>query len=278
MASTERDEQSIVLPISNDAEILSPLPDANGGSVSGCVGSVSDLRDMSLETTAPSPAAERREWRAGAWAALWRSRALWLGGIALGLGCYAQFLIVTQQVVDGATRWYAAAVLLLICAWAGTYKNKTCLLAPEPTSGPAAPLEFAAPPARLRGFRSRRSWTTLARQPMMVRYLVAGAALLLNLASVSVLRANDYDSALGGVGWLLSLGILLLACVGHRPAPLSSADAGHIFEIGQAQGYGEHQDAADQRRFPPPGQARQPRGKEVVVRARQQRGTAAGRG
>ena len=34
---------------------------------------------------------------------------------------------------------------------------------------------------------------------MLARYIVAGAALALNLASVSVLRANDYELGAGRV-------------------------------------------------------------------------------
>jgi DNA-binding beta-propeller fold protein YncE len=56
------------------------------------------------------------------------------------------------------------------------------------------------------------------------RYLVIFVALLLNLYSANVLRGN-YFSAVGGVGWLMSLGLLMSAFIGERRPKLRDPNA-----------------------------------------------------
>ena len=60
---------------------------------------------------------------------LWRTKALWLGLLAFGLGVTGQQLIVNKEPIIFGTRWYAASIVLVLLAWAGTYKNKSTLLA-----------------------------------------------------------------------------------------------------------------------------------------------------
>ncbi|MDQ5824669.1 MAG: glycosyltransferase family 39 protein [Chloroflexota bacterium] len=59
------------------------------------------------------------------------------------------------------------------------------------------------------------------------RYLVISVALLLNLYSANVLRGNYY-SAVGGVGWLMSLGLLMTAFIGERRPKLRDPNAAAI--------------------------------------------------
>ena len=56
------------------------------------------------------------------------------------------------------------------------------------------------------------------------RYIIAFAALLLNLFSANTLRA-DYYSAVGSIGWLISLALLLVAFVGERKPRLRDPNA-----------------------------------------------------
>src|SRR5690348_8184754 len=180
---------------------------------------------------APAPAATGRRGAVSR-SALWRSRALLLGGVALGMAIYAQQLVNLEHAIIPAIRWYAGAILVMILAWLGTYKNKSFLVVPlRPLPAPG-PLPVRAP-ARAERRRIRLSFgpwrRLLARYPaaaMVPRYLLAAGALALNLYSVGQLRAANYDSAVGGIGWAISLVVLIVAFLGHNPAPKRSADAG----------------------------------------------------
>lgn len=73
-------------------------------------------------------------------------------------------------------------------------------------------------------------WT--ARYPFLAgpwpRYLLAAAALALNIWSVGELRRENYFSLVGGYGWLLSLVLLAFAFVRERPRPHLPADPDSI--------------------------------------------------
>src|SRR5438874_2404935 len=73
-----------------------------------------------------------KSWRGGGRdSAFGRGRAVLFGGLALALALHAQKLIVDERVAHApAVRWYAAAVVLMIIAWVGTYRNKSFLLLP----------------------------------------------------------------------------------------------------------------------------------------------------
>src|SRR5207237_6702443 len=64
----------------------------------------------------------------------------------------------------------------------------------------------------------------------LTRYGLAFLALGLNLFSAYQLHLNHYDTAIGGMGWLLSLVLLLGAFVGYRPR--TGAEVGG--EVGRA--------------------------------------------
>ena len=59
--------------------------------------------------------------------------------LALGSALYGQKLLTenrgNDQLASPASGWYAAGIILLIIAWWGAYKNKSCLRLP----GPAGP-------------------------------------------------------------------------------------------------------------------------------------------
>ncbi|HYO50422.1 MAG TPA: glycosyltransferase family 39 protein [Chloroflexia bacterium] len=61
---------------------------------------------------------------------VWRTRGLWLGLLALALAMYAQKLTTVDRMVIPSIRWYALAIIVMLIAWAGTYKNKSCLVVP----------------------------------------------------------------------------------------------------------------------------------------------------
>jgi sugar lactone lactonase YvrE len=120
----------------------------------------------------------------------------------------------------------------MILAWLGTYKNKSFLVVPlRPLPAPGTlPVRGPARAGRAR-WRVRLSFAPwgrlIARYPavaMIPRYVLAAGALALNLYSIGQLRAANYDSAVGGIGWAVSLVVLILAFLGHNPAPKRSAD------------------------------------------------------
>src|SRR5919201_21386 len=134
--------------------------------------------------------------------------------LAVGLALYGQKLFVDyrkvqQTAVALAVTWYAAGIVLLIVAWWGTYKNKTCVLpAPSgPYRVPSSEYRVQGPPKVLG-----------TRYSVLIRYALVPVAVVLNLYSVSLLRA-DYYSAVGSFGWLGSLLLLLGAFVGQRIRP-----------------------------------------------------------
>lgn len=130
----------------------------------------------------------------------WRSRGFWLGLAALAIAVYAQKLTTVDRAIARSIGWYSVAILVMLFAWAGTSRRKSFLL---PLSRPDGPPGQASLPA----FAARRAWP---------RYLVALAALLLNLFSAGRLRA-DFSSRLGGFCWLASLLLLVAAFAGERP-------------------------------------------------------------
>jgi hypothetical protein len=180
------------------------------------------------------PAGERRTPRNNIWNRVWRSRALWLGLIALGCALNGQRLVVEEQAIAPAIRWYTAGVILVILAWLGTYRNKTCLPSQEmpvsddrrqTTGDKRRALVVGADislvdPANIEA-------SSVVRRPSSVvfRYLLAFAALGLNLYSAAQLR-SDYYSVVGSVGWVASLLLLLLAFVGHRARVGGPVDRG----------------------------------------------------
>src|SRR5438105_4944677 len=78
------------------------------------------------------PSAQPRSVPARLLIGVWRARGVWLGLIALGCALYGQRLVVTEQAVVPAIRWYAVGIILLILAWFGTYRNKSLLHRPVP--------------------------------------------------------------------------------------------------------------------------------------------------
>ncbi len=148
---------------------------------------------------------------------IWRAKGLWLGLIGLACTLYGQKLVVEQHAIVLAIRWYAVGIILALVAWLGTYKNKSLLRSPDAHNEPAETNEPAV---------TRFRWyVILANMPTKLRYVLAFAALGLNLFSASLLHTDRY-SALGGWGWLASLILLLAAFIGYRPGVGSDADAG----------------------------------------------------
>lgn len=98
--------------------------------------------------------------------------------------------------ISAATRWYVAAIWLLIIGWSGTYRNISLL---------GVPARIAA---GLRG-----AWLP---RPGEIRLALIGCALLWNLLALLTLHA-DWTSGRGAVLWVISLIFLVLACVGERP-------------------------------------------------------------
>ncbi len=178
----------------------------------------------------------------GSW--FWRGRALWFGGIAVALALYGQRLVTVDHEIVLAIRWYAAAIVLMILSWLGTYRDKSFLTVPLPRRQAArstVPVRVpgAQTPSPIRpGLVDRLVQAPLlARWPRLQtlaraigaggrwRYGIAFLALGLNLWSMGQLRSDLYSSA-GGIGWVISLVILALAFVGERPKPVRNADAG----------------------------------------------------
>ncbi len=197
---------------------------------------------------APSPLAGRTALRAlwsriaGSWP--WRTRGFWLGALAIGLAMYAQKLVWVDRAVLESIRWYALAILLMILAWAGTYRNRSCLSISVPAdrgeshrnggavNGPTTtlPVRPASPeanktPTAGRSIwirKLRRAWRWI-RERSWPRYVVAFIALALNIYCAGLLR-QDYYSAVGGYGWLFSLLLLVFAFVGERPPIVREID------------------------------------------------------
>ena len=69
--------------------------------------------------------------------AVWRTKALWLGMIGLACALIGQKVLLNNKVeaVVPSIRWYAVGIALMLIAWAGTYKNKSCLQSAEPVTG-----------------------------------------------------------------------------------------------------------------------------------------------
>ncbi len=165
---------------------------------------------------APAPVPGREGARAGtnllrrSVAAIWRARPIMLGLIGLACALYGQKLVTDgkEQAVVLSIRWYTVGIILVLIAWAGTYKNKSLLRLPDPSVTTTTHRTPTTDYHQRIAYRLRTSW----------RYLLAFAALGLNLFSASLLRA-DYYSAVGGWGRLASLVLLLAAFIGHRPNP-----------------------------------------------------------
>jgi 4-amino-4-deoxy-L-arabinose transferase-like glycosyltransferase/sugar lactone lactonase YvrE len=174
----------------------------------------------------------------------WRGRGLWFGGIAVALALYGQKLVTEERDIVPAIRWYAAAIILMILAWLGTYRNKSFLTLPPlrrravrgtlPVRVAAAASGASVAEARP-GLAARLAarlptvplpqWVARLLGNGRWRYGVAFLALGLNLWSMGRIQADYYSSA-GGSGWVISLVMLVLAFVGERPQPGRDADAG----------------------------------------------------
>jgi DNA-binding beta-propeller fold protein YncE len=159
-----------------------------------------------------------------------RGRGLWLGGIAIAMALFAQRLVTGDRAILLSIHWYAAAIFLMIIGWLGTYQNRTFLTLPVLRRAAAGtlPVRPHIEPGAAR--RPRLGLRLLpralaARMGDRWRYGVAFLALALNLYSANQLR-SDYYSTGGGLGWVISLILLVLAFVGERRHPARDADAG----------------------------------------------------
>ena len=118
-----------------------PSTIAPGGEISAAAGTATASSSAGTAVADPPPAAEpissqpapvvapngahpapaTKGWRAAvSRSALWRSRALLLGGVALCMAIYAQRLVNLEHAIIPAIQWYAGAILLMILAWLGT--------------------------------------------------------------------------------------------------------------------------------------------------------------
>ncbi|HET9495693.1 MAG TPA: glycosyltransferase family 39 protein, partial [Chloroflexia bacterium] len=61
-----------------------------------------------------------------------RTRGFWLGAIGVALAINAQRILTVERDVVTSIRWYFIAILVVIVAWAGTYRNKSTLAEPLP--------------------------------------------------------------------------------------------------------------------------------------------------
>jgi hypothetical protein len=87
-----------------------------------------------------APAAESRSvWRRMRSNALFRTRGLWLGLVALSLGLYAQMLTTANRDILNSIHWYTLAIVVLILGWLGTYKNRSLLVVPVRKPKPLSP-------------------------------------------------------------------------------------------------------------------------------------------
>lgn len=199
----------------------------------------------------PSPTQDDGPW-------IWRTRGLWVGGLGIAFGMYAQKVLIVDHELIASIRWYVLSIFLVLVGWLGTYRNKSVLVdvvsekrkkpdaprkvapAPRPAppattlpvrskshaATPAAP--YAAPTATARSRGSDLLSALLLRFPNLrstgPRYLLAFAALLLNIYSANTLRA-DYFSVVGSIGWLISLVLLLVAFIGERRPKLRDPNA-----------------------------------------------------
>ncbi len=153
-------------------------------------------------------------------AALWRSRGLILGAAAVATALHAQQLISVDSDVRGAIRWYVAAILLMLVAWWGTYRPKQFRMLPFGRGAAATPAAAEGAPGTKRpGWMARHPRITLT-----ARCVLAFAALGLGVYSTLQLR-RDYNSPIGGIGWALSLILLVVAFIGDRPPRGRDADA-----------------------------------------------------
>ncbi|HUS15736.1 MAG TPA: PA14 domain-containing protein [Chloroflexia bacterium] len=188
-----------------------------------------DLALLPDAVPAAQPAAAPRGWRAAVQSsALLRSRAVLGGGLALALGLYAQRL-VGERAIQLSIRWYAAAIILMVLAWLGTYRNKSMVLLPfRPVLNRGLPLRVVRAARARRGLPQIAPWRrAIAARPglaLLPRYAIALGALALNLWSTAQLRAHSYDSLIGGLGWLISLVLIVLAFLTHRTDARRAAD------------------------------------------------------
>jgi len=95
-------------------------------------------------------------------------------------------------------------------------------------AAPAGTLPVREPAPDAAGPAWRRRLARYAAVIRVARYALAFVALALNLYSTDLLRHQSYVSLTGGVGWAISLLLLLLAFVGHRAHAHQSADAGLV--------------------------------------------------
>lgn len=144
-----------------------------------------------------------------------RSRALWLGLLALAFALYGQKLVWVDREVVLSIRWYAVGIALALLGWHGTYRNKRMLAAPLPTRrGDVSALQDV-------GLRK-----TL-RCALWPRYVLLLAGFTIAISGATLLR-GDYYSALGGWGWLAGLCLMALAFVGEPRKPVVSLDAATV--------------------------------------------------
>jgi DNA-binding beta-propeller fold protein YncE/4-amino-4-deoxy-L-arabinose transferase-like glycosyltransferase len=96
--------------------------------------------------------------------AIYRTRGLWLGLVAVGVALYAQMLTTANRDIVNSIHWYTLAIVIMIVGWMGTYKNRSMLVVPlrrfrrssvevpsetapiSSTNGSAPPEVLAAPP------------------------------------------------------------------------------------------------------------------------------------
>ena len=140
--------------------------------------------------------------------ALWKYRALSLGILGLALALYGQKLITVDRAVGSSVPWYAAGILLWLAAMVGTYRNKSLLTVPERI--------YDVPIDGTRSYLPR--WISTG------RYSLVGVALVINVASALLLRAN-FNSIIGGLGWVLSLVLIAAPFVREKRGTLVSVDA-----------------------------------------------------
>jgi hypothetical protein len=140
-----------------------------------------------------------------------KARPLALGLLGLALALYGQKLMADEATRIVAVRFYAAAIVAMIVGWRGTYRNRS-LLSPDS-------LEPSG------DHRSRRRLGAAGRAAL------AGVALVVNVFSVARLRSGGYDDPAPALGWVVSLLVLLVAFVGHRPhAPAAQRDGSDVEE------------------------------------------------
>jgi len=130
-----------------------------------------------------------------------------VGLVALALALHGQHQINVPEASSNpklfaqGTRWYEAAVLVLLLGWSGTYANQT-LIRPWVAE-------------RAQAHARPRAW-------LLVRLTLAASAVVLNVLSLVILRGN-WSSRPGGALWAGSLALLLLGCSWERSRVIAPA-------------------------------------------------------